>query len=453
MRNYTRLFKRERGTWGLAVVTLMLAGLSLWSSKLLYKTKTDKPSTPSATSNCTLTFNLPTPIPCNRDIDIVGMTIDRSSSMNALETDGRTKLAWAKEAALTFTNMLKASGTTTVKMAVNSFGAQGNDGTGVLDSTYNSLVHTSLTNNYDTMLTAINNVRYIHSGTCIMCGLRLSNNQVNTLDPAKKVAIIISDGRANHIWDGTAPGSTVSKQAAINEANAGRAKGVQYHVIGYGSTTSPADETTLRAIAGSNGTYQYKPNATDWSTAFLSILNNICTTSGTTITPTRSVVATPTSTTGTVGSQVLPVADAYVTSSSPSTNYGSSTSLQVDYSSPTAITYMRFDLTSLANTTITRATLKVYVTNSTTGSINFKNLSSSWTESAVTYNTKPTLSTLIKSVTNPGATGTWTSIDLTTYVNNHKGSTAAFAIDSTSTDGFNFTSRNSSSNKPYLLIQ
>jgi hypothetical protein len=428
MHKLKRLFKRERGTWALAVLTLAIGGLSLWSSNLLYQRRGDQPSNPSAVGNCTLSYSIPTPIPCS-NIHIVGMTLDRSSSMNALETDGRTKLAWAKEAANTFLNTIRSSGTTTVSVAINSFGAQGNDGTGTLGSTYNSLLHQGLTNNIDSAITALGNVRYITSGTCIMCGIRLSNSQVNTASTAKKVAILLSDGRANRIWNGTQPGSAISKQAAIDEANRGRAMGVQYHVIGYGSLDNAADETTLRAIAGSNGSYQFKPNAQEWSTAMLNIMNNICSSPNSTRTPTTTVLAPL---------NLVATEDTHVRSDSTSTTYGSFTTLNVDYN-PTYTAYMKFDLTSLGSRTVNKATLRVRVTNAG-GTQNLKSVTSTtWNEATMTYSNRPALGSVVATISNT-VVGSYKEIDITTFVQNNKGRVVSLAVDTTNTDGFNFYS-------------
>ncbi len=167
-------------------------------------------------------------------------------------------------------------------------------------------------------------------------------------------------------------------------------------------------------------------------------------------TPTPRVTATPTP----VGSstQLYPTADAYVSSGSPSTNYGSATTLSADYS-PVKIAYMRFDLTSLAGRTITKAYLKLFVSNITTGTLNLKRVTGLWTEGGVTYNSKPTLGTSIRTFSSPAATGAWTNTELTTFINSNKGTIINIAVDTTSTDDFVFYSRNATSNKPYLLIQ
>ena len=89
-----------------------------------------------------------------------------------------------------------------------------------------------------------------------------------------------------------------------------------------------------------------------------------------------------------------PVADAYVRSDQPSSNFGASTVLQVD-SSPVRRSYLRFDLSALpVGSTITGATLRLYVSYDCSASSpgwEVRSLaSSSWQEGAITYASAPT---------------------------------------------------------------
>jgi len=221
----------------------------------------------------------PTPIiSCSNSLDI-NITIDRSSSMTSLESDKRQKLAWAKDAAKALVTAVKNSGTNKVRISVDSFGAQGNDGKGTLSSSNNSILHIPLSSDYTKVLAAIDGVKYINSGTCIECGIRIGNNQLGS-STNRKVLILLSDGRANHNWDGSEKWSSTNNPIvnAKNEANKGRSSGIEYRAIGFGrkDISGQIDEATLRAIAGSNANYQYKPNATDWSATFVGILADLC---------------------------------------------------------------------------------------------------------------------------------------------------------------------------------
>jgi len=93
--------------------------------------------------------------------------------------------------------------------------------------------------------------------------------------------------------------------------------------------------------------------------------------------------------------------DAYVNSVHPSTNYGGLSNLYVGNGGTALI---QFDLSSLpAGTTasqIGKATIKVFVNRvNTAGTITVQPITSSWSESAVTYLTIPTLACIIREPT------------------------------------------------------
>lgn len=254
---------------------------------------------------------------CTPNIDVM-LVVDRSSTMNAKESDGRTKLAWAKEAASQFVDKVMSGTNNTVKVGVSSFGAQGNDGTGKLSSTNNSTLHIALSSNITAVKQAINSIVFKESGTCIECGLRIANTEIAS-STKRKIVILLSDGMANHVWDGT---TSNSKAKAIAAANTGRSGGVTYYVLGYGKS-GDIDEATLKSIAGSTSNYQYKPNVTDWASAFLTIIDQICLATPTpTATPTDTPTATPTSSpTPTATATATPTSTPTATpTSSPTTN-------------------------------------------------------------------------------------------------------------------------------------
>lgn len=266
--------------------TISLPTPTLTPTKSPTPTPTPKLSpTPTSTPTPSLTPTLtPTPTLTCKNLDI-GLVIDRSGTMSETESDGRKKLVWAKEAAVTFVNAIINTNTTSVKVSVDSFGAQGNEndpilGNLTLSSTYRSTLDASLTNDLiGIVIPAINSVIHIEDGTCIQCGINIANKQL-TSSANRKVVILMSDGLANHIWTGKEPGSTISKQVSIDQASEGRSKGIEYRVIGYRGKTSGIDEITLKKIACADPNnctnYIYKPNAVDWSNAFLTILNELC---------------------------------------------------------------------------------------------------------------------------------------------------------------------------------
>ncbi len=77
-----------------------------------------------------------------------------------------------------------------------------------------------------------------------------------------------------------------------------------------------------------------------------------------------------------------PLADAYVASDSPTTNYGKGTRLTVD-GSPAAQMLVRFNVNNLAGT-VTSARLRIYVNNPSPDGPTLYRTSSNWSETAVT---------------------------------------------------------------------
>lgn len=400
---------------------------------------------PTATAFATPTASavasvLPTPtatpiiISCDKNLDIA-LVIDRSSSMN--ETDsGKIKLEWAKEAAKGFVNAIYNTGTGSVNVSVASFGAQGNDGTGTIaDTTFNSTLNLALTNTsagYAVIMDALNGVNYNKWGTCIECGLRLGNGQLTNANN-RKVGVLISDGMANRTWNG---GTVNGRQAAIAMANTGRASGIEYRTIGYGSKTAgQIDESTLINVAGSVLNYQYRPNVTDWSTSFLTVLKDLC--AGVpTSNPIASLVAT---------------ADASVYAGTNSgKNFGSETVLKVD-GSPIVNTYMKFDLSSLAGKNIKGAVLRLKNSTSVDSNINVNSTVTTWVENTIKYTNKPVAGTAITSFKS-GTAEYPAYVDLTNFVNTNKGGVVSILMTTSSADGYYFNSKEATSDKPTLIV-
>jgi hypothetical protein len=96
----------------------------------------------------------------------------------------------------------------------------------------------------------------------------------------------------------------------------------------------------------------------------------------------------------TASAQITPSQDAYINTASPGTNYGTAVTLGVV--SPSQTTFIAFDLSSIpagyTGSSITKATLKLYVSSVTTaGSFNVDLVNGSWTEAKLTANNAPAL--------------------------------------------------------------
>jgi len=132
--------------------------------------------------------------------------------------------------------------------------------------------------------------------------------------------------------------------------------------------------------------------------------------------------------------------DARVKQASPTTNYGALSYLSVDGApDPMEDSYLRFNVSGVGSV-IQNAKLRVFV--STNGTINGPAVylaNSSWTESAMTWNTKPAL--LSGPSDNKGAltTNTWVEYDVSSLMSGN--GIYTFALMADSTDGAEFLSR------------
>ena len=134
---------------------------------------------------------------------------------------------------------------------------------------------------------------------------------------------------------------------------------------------------------------------------------------------------------------LTPVADAYVSSSSPGSNHGTGYEIDVD-GSPVKVSYFTFDLSSLSGTVISA---QFTITSSWDGSANGGDIQTvsdtSWTESTLTYTNRPATSGT--SVGNLGAVNPYQTVsaDVTSGVSS--GGLVGLAIVSTNSDQVAYT--------------
>jgi hypothetical protein len=109
------------------------------------------------------------------------------------------------------------------------------------------------------------------------------------------------------------------------------------------------------------------------------------------------------------------VADAMVKSTSPTSNYGGATTLRVKNDATAWRTFARFDVGGLAGT-VTRATLRLWVTDGSKDGGSVFPVASTWTEAGVTWQNAPALSGTPLAVAGAVADGTWVEYDVTSAV-------------------------------------
>ena len=150
------------------------------------------------------------------------------------------------------------------------------------------------------------------------------------------------------------------------------------------------------------------------------------------------------------GFKFTPVADAYVNSSKPSTNYGNGIRLRAE-DAPVLKTYLRFAGGNISGQ-VTRATLWLYaITGSNTGYGVHTVTDNSWQESGITFASAPSISATPIGSAKGYVSGTWTTVDVTSAVS--ATGSANLALTTTSANALAMGSRESGSKSPVLVVQ
>ena len=117
--------------------------------------------------------------------------------------------------------------------------------------------------------------------------------------------------------------------------------------------------------------------------------------------------------------QAPPAADTWVASSTPTTNYGTSTILGLQ---PNVYSYIRFNLSGIpANATVQSAVLRLFVDGPSVpiaGTFNVYQVNTSWSETTMTWNNKPALGSLVAGPVslNSGSYQNFVLVDITSLV-------------------------------------
>jgi hypothetical protein len=160
---------------------------------------------------------------------------------------------------------------------------------------------------------------------------------------------------------------------------------------------------------------------------------------------------TPTLAAGTISTLTFPViADSYVRQAGPTSNYGTNAQLWVaNETNANYETYLKFTVSGVVGT-VQSATLRVYSTSSTVDGPSVYAAASSWTETGITWNTRPALTS--GGMDNKGSisTGVWVQYNVTPLVTAN--GTYTFALRTTTgTDSVSFSSREGSQ-PPQLIL-
>ena len=161
-----------------------------------------------------------------------------------------------------------------------------------------------------------------------------------------------------------------------------------------------------------------------------------------------TLTPTPTATTSVNSLTLNPVVDTYVNSASPSTNYGSATTMRLD-GSPDVHAYLGFTVAGLSGT-IMQVRLLLHSNNSDSkGIAAWAVADNSWGELTTNYTNAPALGSQL-ATSGSFASGVWVSLDVTSYVTGN--GTYSFGVTNPSSTAISVASREAGANAPQLVI-
>ncbi len=151
---------------------------------------------------------------------------------------------------------------------------------------------------------------------------------------------------------------------------------------------------------------------------------------------------------GAVETHLTPDADARVEQANANNNFGSSSRLTADLA-PLTESYLRFTVPADLGGVITKATLRLRVENETGDGPKVRATTSQWEERGITWNNRPAALSVLADV-GKLKDNTWVSYDVTAGVTGP--GPVAFQLAADSKDGADFASRQSSKNRPELVV-
>jgi PKD repeat protein len=148
------------------------------------------------------------------------------------------------------------------------------------------------------------------------------------------------------------------------------------------------------------------------------------------------------------GLTVTPSDDAYVNSDAATTNYGAVNNLRVRDSTKDLYSYLRFTVSGAGS--VAGAKLRLWVTDaSADGGSLFLVANNSWSESSITWNTKPAASGAALASVGPVSVGSWAEFDVSSVVTGD--GTYSFVLINASNDLVRFSS-SEGSEPPQLVL-
>jgi chitodextrinase len=145
-----------------------------------------------------------------------------------------------------------------------------------------------------------------------------------------------------------------------------------------------------------------------------------------------------------------PLADARVEEANPGTNFGTSTNIRTDGGSdPDVETYLTFSVTGVSGP-VQGAKLRLYAGSGTADGPAVYTTAPTWSETGITWATRPPRTSAAQDDKTAIAASSWAEWDVTPFVGGN--GTFSFNLATTSSDGIDFRSRESTSLRPELVL-
>lgn len=213
--------------------------------------------------------------------------------------------------------------------------------------------------------------------------------------------------------------------------------------VGVDSYTIYRDGAFLQAVSGGTTSYIDSTVAPETSYAYTVEAFDAAGNGSGQSSPDAQVTTPPVAGTITVN----PTHDAYVDSSRPDRNYGSSSAMRID-GSPEKNAYLMFDVSGVSGS-ISSATLRIYAASGSSTGFDVSGVANtSWTESGITFNTAPPIGSVLASSGSFSA-GTFHEIDVTAYVTGN--GSISFGVSTPASTAIRFDS-SEGSNPPELVV-
>ncbi len=270
-----------------------------------------------------------------------------------------------------------------------------------------------------------------------------------TLDTARGIReFIIGSGGANHTSL-----ATIAANSEVRNTDTYGVLKLTLHPTSYDWQFVPEAGKTF-TDSGNQVCHGNAPAATSTPTGSpAATFTSTPTATGTAIvSPTSTPTAANTSTATPVGNTFTftPTDDAYIYQTNGNTNYGSTTTLQVD-NSPVKNILLKFNVSGLSGQTISSAKLRLYDVDPSSKGGDFYSVSdNTWQQGTVTWNNAPAANTTLLASLGSVQVGNWYEVNLTSLITGN--GTYSLRVSSTSSDGADYSSKEGT-NPPQLVIQ